>query len=48
MLYKFAAILIVAWLLGFIWDFTMGGLIHVLLGAAVVLILVQHFKNKKN
>ena len=47
MLYTLAAILIIAWLLGFISDFTMGGLIHILLVAAIILVLVSLFQGKK-
>jgi len=41
MLETIAVILIVLWLLGFVTSYTMGGLIHVLLVLAVVVILVR-------
>jgi len=41
MLYTFAVILVVLWLLGFVSNYTMGGFIHILLVVAVVLFLVR-------
>jgi hypothetical protein len=41
MLYTIAVVLIVLWLLGLVTSYTMGGVIHVLLVIAVVMILVQ-------
>ena len=41
MLYTIAVILIVLWLLGLVTSYTMGGIIHVLLVIAIVLILIQ-------
>jgi len=40
MLFTIAAILLVAWLLGFVGVYTVGSVIHVLLVIAVVLFLV--------
>lgn len=47
MLYTFAIVLIILWLLGFVSDYTMGGFIHILLVVAVVLILVRLIQGKK-
>jgi hypothetical protein len=47
MLYTLALILIIAWLLGLVSDFTMGGFIHILLIVAVVLILVRLIQGRK-
>jgi uncharacterized membrane protein YtjA (UPF0391 family) len=47
MLYTLAVILIIAWLLGFITDFTMGGFIHILLVVAIVLLLVRLIQGKR-
>jgi hypothetical protein len=47
MLYTLAVILIIAWLLGFISDFTLGGFIHILLILAVVLIVVRLIQGKR-
>jgi hypothetical protein len=41
MLWTIAIILIALWLLGIMTAFTMGGFIHILLAAAVVVILVR-------
>jgi len=41
MLYTIAVILIVAWLLGLVSSYTMGGFIHILLVVAVVVLLVR-------
>ena len=41
MLYTIAAVLIVLWLLGFVTAYTMGGLIHVLLIIAIVVVLLR-------
>lgn len=40
MLYTIAVVLLILWLLGFVSAYTMGGLIHVLLVVAVVMLLV--------
>ncbi len=47
MLYTIAVVLIVLWLLGLVSSYTMGGLIHVLLVIAVVLILVQVIQGRR-
>ena len=41
MLYTIAIILIVLWAVGLVSSFTMGGLIHVLLVIAVVVVLLR-------
>ena len=41
MLYTLAVILIVAWLLGLVSSYTMGGFIHILLVVAIVVVLVR-------
>lgn len=47
MLYTLALIFIIAWLLGLISDYTMGGFIHILLVVAIVMILVRLIRGKK-
>jgi uncharacterized membrane protein len=47
MLYIFAAILISLWLLGLISDLLAGGLIHLLLLAAIIMIVVQMIRGGK-
>ncbi len=41
MLNTLALILIIAWILGLVSSYTMGGLIHILLVVALVLLLVR-------
>lgn len=41
MLYTIAVILLVMWLLGLVTSFTAGGLIHILLVVAIIVILVR-------
>ena len=41
MLYTIAVVLIILWLLGMVSAFTMGGLIHILLVIAVVVVLLR-------
>lgn len=48
MLYTLAVILLVVWLLGLVSDLTVGGLIHLLLLAALVLIVAQLIHGRKN
>jgi uncharacterized protein DUF5670 len=47
MLETVAVILIVLWLLGFVTSYTMGGLIHVLLVIAAVVILVRVIQGRR-
>lgn len=41
MLYTIAVILLVLWLLGLVTSFTAGGLIHILLVVAIVVVLLR-------
>ncbi len=41
MLYTIALVLVILWLLGLVTSYTMGGLIHILLVIAVVVILLR-------
>jgi hypothetical protein len=47
MLETIAVILVVLWLLGFVSSYTMGGLIHILLVIAVVVILVRVIQGRR-
>lgn len=47
MLYTLAVVLIVLWLLGLVTSFTMGGLIHVLLVIAIVVVLLRVISGRK-
>ena len=41
MLYTIAVVLVILWLLGLVTSYTMGGLIHILLVIAIVVILLR-------
>ena len=41
MLYTVAVVLIILWLLGLVTSYTMGGLIHILLVIAIVVVLLR-------
>lgn len=47
MLWTICAILLVLWLLGLVTSYTMGGLIHILLVIAIVVLLVRIISGKK-
>jgi len=47
MLYTIAVILIIAWLLGLVSSYTMGGFINILLVVAVVMVLVRLIQGSK-
>jgi hypothetical protein len=47
MLWTIAVILIILWLLGLVSSYTMGGLIHVLLVIAIIMILVNVIQGRR-
>ncbi|MFA9274914.1 MAG: lmo0937 family membrane protein [Candidatus Aquirickettsiella gammari] len=47
MLYSLAIILNVLWLLGFVSAYTLGGLIHILLVVAVIVLLVGFITGRR-
>lgn len=47
MLETIVVILVVLWLLGFVTSYTMGGLIHVLLVIAVVVVLLRIIQGRR-
>ena len=47
MLYTIAIVLLVLWLLGLASSYTMGGIIHVLLVIAVVMVIVNLITGRK-
>ena len=47
MLYTIAVVLIILWLMGLVTSTTMGGLIHVLLVIAVIMILVNVIQGRR-
>jgi hypothetical protein len=46
MLYTIALILIIAWLLGLVSSYTMGGFIHILLVVAIIMVLVRAIQGR--
>jgi len=47
MLYTIALILIIAWLLGLVSSYTIGGFIHILLIVAIIMLLVRLIQGKR-
>jgi hypothetical protein len=47
MLYTIAVVLLILWLLGLVTNYTMGGVIHVLLVIALVMVLVNFISGRR-
>jgi uncharacterized membrane protein YtjA (UPF0391 family) len=47
MLYTIAVIVLILWLLGLVTGSTMGGLIHILLVVAIVMILINFISGRR-
>ncbi len=47
MLYTVVVVILILWLLGLVTSYTMGGLIHILLVAAIVILLVNLLKGRR-
>ena len=47
MLYTIAVILIVLWLLGLVSSYTMGGLIHILLVIAIIVVVLSVIQGRR-
>ena len=47
MLYTIAVILAILWLLGLLTSYTLGGVIHVLLVVAIVMVLINFFTGRR-
>jgi hypothetical protein len=47
MLYTIAVVLLVLWLLGLLSSYTMGGLIHLLLAVAIIIVLADFISRRK-
>jgi hypothetical protein len=47
MLWTIAVILIILWLLGLVTSYTMGGLIHILLVIAIIMVLVNVIQGRR-
>jgi len=48
MLYTIAVIMIILWLLGLVSSYTMGGLIHILLVLAIVMVLFSLIQGRRS
>ena len=47
MLWTIALILVLLWALGLVTSYTMGGLLHILLVVAVVVVLIRLFQGRR-
>jgi len=47
MLTTFAVVLIVLWLLGMVSSYTIGGLVHILLVVAIIIVLLQVIQGRR-
>jgi len=47
MLYTIALILLIAWLLGLVSSYTLGGFIHILLIVAIIMVLVRVIQGRR-
>ncbi len=47
MLYTIAVIMIVLWFLGLVTSYTMGGLIHILLVVAIIMVLLRVIQGRR-
>lgn len=47
MIYTVAIVLIILWALGLVSSYTMGGLIHILLVIALIVIIVSFLRGRK-
>lgn len=47
MLYTIVAILVILWILGLATSFTLGGLIHILLAVAIIVVLIRVIRGDK-
>ncbi|MEO6053016.1 MAG: lmo0937 family membrane protein [Chthoniobacterales bacterium] len=47
MLYTIVVVLLILWVLGFVGSYTMGGLIHILLVVAIVVLILQVVRGRR-
>ncbi len=47
MLYTIALVIFILWILGFVSSYTLGGFIHILLIAAILIVLVGLIQGRK-
>jgi hypothetical protein len=48
MIYTIAVVLLILWALGLVTSYTLGGVIHVLLVVALIIILVNFFSGRRS
>ena len=48
MLYTIAVVLLILWAVGLVSSYTMGGLIHILLVVALVVVLINFFGGRRS
>jgi hypothetical protein len=48
MLYTVAIVLVILWALGLVGSYTMGGLIHILLVVAIIVIVLNFVRGRKS
>ena len=48
MLYTIAVVLLILWAVGLVTSYTMGGLIHILLVVALVVVLINFFGGRRS
>ena len=48
MLYTIAVIMLILWLLGLVSSYTMGGLVHILLVLAIVMVLFRLIRGRRS
>lgn len=47
MLQTIVVVLLILWVLGLAWSYTMGGLIHILLVVVIVIVLVRVIRGRR-
>lgn len=47
MIYTIAVVLLILWALGLVTSFSMGGFIHILLVAAIIMVLVRVIQGRR-
>jgi hypothetical protein len=48
MIYTIAIVLVILWVLGLVSSYTMGGLIHILLVVALIVIVLDFLRGRKS
>jgi len=48
MLWTFAGIMVILWMLGLMTSYTMGGMIHILLVVAIIMVALNLFQGRRS